>query len=44
MTSYRYLDPDKQDDSWLYLPSLRRVRRLSAAQRSDALFGQDHRT
>ncbi len=41
VTSYRYVDPDKQDDSWLYLPSLRRVRRLSSAQRSDALFGQD---
>jgi hypothetical protein len=40
-TFYRYLDPDKQDDSWLYLPQLRRVRRLSTAQRSDALFGQD---
>ena len=40
-TYYRYLDPSKQDDSWLYLPSLRRVRRLSTAQRSDALFGQD---
>jgi hypothetical protein len=40
-TYYRYLDPGKQDDSWLYLPSLRRVRRLSTAQRSDALFGQD---
>jgi hypothetical protein len=39
--SYRYLDPAKQDDTWLYLPSLRRVRRLSSAQRSDALFGQD---
>ncbi len=39
--SYRYLDPDRQDDTWLYLPSLRRVRRLSSAQRSDALFGQD---
>jgi len=39
--SYRYLDPEKQDDSWLYLPGLRRVRRLSAAQRSDSLFGQD---
>jgi hypothetical protein len=37
----RYVDPAKQDDSWLYLPSLRRVRRLSTAQRSDALFGQD---
>jgi len=40
-TYYRYLEPSKQDDSWLYLPSLRRVRRLSTAQRSDALFGQD---
>ena len=39
--SYRYLDPKKYDDTWLYLPSLRRVRRLSTAQRSDALFGQD---
>ena len=40
-TSIRYLNPDRQDDTWLYLPSLRRVRRLSSAQRSDALFGQD---
>jgi hypothetical protein len=40
-TYYRYLDPERQDDSWLYLPQLRRVRRLSSAQRSDALFGQD---
>jgi hypothetical protein len=40
-TYYRYRDPAKQDDSWLYMPSLRRVRRLSTAQRSDALFGQD---
>jgi len=37
----RYIESSKQDDSWLYLPSLRRVRRLSTAQRSDALFGQD---
>jgi hypothetical protein len=40
-TFYRYLDPSKQDDSWVYLPQLRRVRRMSSAQRSDALFGQD---
>lgn len=40
-TSNRYLDNTRQDDSWLYLPQLRRVRRLSSAQRSDALFGQD---
>ncbi len=39
--SYRYLDPEKQDDTWLYTPVIRRVRRMSSAQRSDALFGQD---
>ncbi len=39
--SFRYLDPGRQDDTWLYLPGLRRVRRLSTSQRSDALFGQD---
>src|SRR5882724_10749490 len=37
----RYIDPAKPDDTFLYMPSLRRVRRLSTAQRSDALFGQD---
>ncbi len=39
--SYRYQDPVRQDDTWLYLPFVRRVRRMSSAQRSDALFGQD---
>ena len=39
--SYRYLDRARQDDTWLYLPFVRRVRRMSSAQRSDALFGQD---
>lgn len=39
--TYRYIDSSKQDDTFLYLPSLRRVRRLSTAQRSSALFGQD---
>jgi hypothetical protein len=40
-TMNRYLDHKRQDDTWLYVPQLRRVRRLSSAQRSDALFGQD---
>lgn len=39
--SYRYEDLVRQDDTWLYLPFVRRVRRMSSAQRSDALFGQD---
>jgi hypothetical protein len=41
MVGNRYIAPEKFDDSWLYIPSLRRVRRMSTAQRSDALFGQD---
>ncbi len=39
--SFRYLDQTRHDDTWLYLPFVRRVRRMSTAQRSDALFGQD---
>ncbi|MFT5040043.1 MAG: hypothetical protein ACI8TX_000997, partial [Hyphomicrobiaceae bacterium] len=41
VATFRYLDHTRQDDSWLYLPQLRRARRLSSSQRSDALFGQD---
>ena len=41
LTYNRHIDPWRQDDSWLYYPLLKRVRRLSSAQRSDALFGQD---
>jgi len=41
LTYNRYLDPSRQDDSWLYYPLLKRARRLSTAQRSEALFGQD---
>jgi hypothetical protein len=41
LLDFRYIDAARQDDTWLYIPQLRRVRRLSSAQRSDALFGQD---
>jgi hypothetical protein len=37
----RYLSAARQDDTWLYIPAVRRVRRMASAQRSDALFGQD---
>jgi hypothetical protein len=40
-TYIRFLDPNRQDDSWLYFPQLKRVRRLSTAQRSEGIFGQD---
>lgn len=39
--NFRYTDRTRADDTWLYIPQIRRVRRLGAAQRSDALFGQD---
>lgn len=32
---------DRDDDRWLYLPALRRVRRISARDRSDAFMGSD---
>lgn len=38
---YRYMEASRADDSWLYLPALRRVRRYSTAARSDTLFGTD---
>lgn len=37
----RYLDPNKADDAWAYIPSLRRVRRISAEVKSDSLLGTD---
>src|SRR5436305_353656 len=39
LLTYRYIDPAKPDASFLYLPVLRRVRRLSTAQRADAFPG-----
>jgi hypothetical protein len=39
--NFRYMSPDVPDDSYMYLPELRRVRRISVANRSDALWGSD---
>ncbi len=45
--NYRYKSTDKpreqarNDDTWVYLPTLRRVRRISTAQRTDAVSGTD---
>jgi hypothetical protein len=47
LLSYRYKATDlprtqaKNDDTWVYVPSLRRVRRISTAQRTDAVAGTD---
>jgi len=38
---FRYDEAQRSDDSWLYLPQLRRVRRYSTSDRSGTLFGND---
>ena len=37
--SYRYMDPKKPDDTYLYLPAMRRTLRAEASQRSTPLLG-----
>ena len=39
--TWRYLDPRKQDSSFGYFPAIRRVRRMSPGNRSDAFVGSD---
>ena len=48
LMTYRYkaslgpkADARKNDDTWVYVPTLRRVRRISSAQRTDAVSGTD---
>ena len=39
---YRYKNAlERDDDAWAYIPQLRRVRRISATERSDSMFGTD---
>ena len=40
--SNRYMASDMPDDSYMYLPELRRVRRISVSNRSDAFWGTDY--
>lgn len=39
--TYDYPDPEKEDDQWLYLPALRKTRRISASDRGDYFLGTD---
>jgi hypothetical protein len=47
LMTYRYKESElpraqtKNDDTWVYVPTLRRVRRISSAQRTDAVSGTD---
>jgi len=39
--TFDYKDAKKDDDQWLYLPALRKVRRISASDRGDYFLGTD---
>ncbi len=39
--TYDYPQANKDDDQWLYMPALRKVRRISASDRGDAFLGTD---
>lgn len=41
LLAVRYQNPSKGDDGWMYIPTIRRVRRISVAQRSDTFAGTD---
>ena len=42
--TWSYLDPARQRDQWLWLPSLKKVRRSSPAEAEDAFMGSDFTT
>ncbi|MCK7597755.1 outer membrane lipoprotein-sorting protein [Microbulbifer sp. CAU 1566] len=39
--TYDYADPNTEDEQWLYLPALRKTRRISASDRGDYFLGTD---
>ncbi|RJP17360.1 MAG: DUF1329 domain-containing protein [Deltaproteobacteria bacterium] len=42
LLTVRYQDGTKADDAWMYIPTIRRIRRISTAQRSDTFGGTDY--
>ena len=39
--TWNYQDPRRQQDEWLWIPSLKKVRKISASQNDDAFMGSD---
>ena len=39
--SWTYIDPDRDQDVWLWLPSLRKIRRISQTEEDDSFLGTD---
>lgn len=41
MLTWDYADDNRDDDQWLYLPALKKVRRISSSDRGDYFMGTD---
>jgi len=41
LLTFDYDDPKSDDDQWLYLPALKKVRRISSSDRGDYFMGTD---
>jgi hypothetical protein len=39
--SWEYDEPDREDDKWLYMPALKKVRRISGSSRNEYFMGTD---
>lgn len=42
--TWTYINPKKEQDAWLWLPSLRKIRRISQSQADDSFMGTDFTT
>jgi hypothetical protein len=41
LLTWDYADPSREDDQWLYLPALRKPRRIAVSERGQAFLGTD---
>ena len=39
--SWEYDDPEREDDKWLYMPAMKKVRRISGASKNEYFMGSD---
>ena len=39
--TWTYMNPKRQQDTWLWLPSLKKIRKISAANNADSFLGSD---
>jgi len=39
--TWTYMDPKRQQDSWLWVPSLKKIRKISAGNSADSFLGAD---